>query len=507
MEEKPTSANFVLDRKPSSQDATSHLPAKSTLKAACAAVYDGEDPYPSLSGYHDYEPQLEFDDAELLERKPEPDVEDDLEDVEAVATTRGRDFLESPISDGTIDEDFAEALAKEVDVAGKVGSPTTPMVNTKIFGEETVEDYRDIAEHGIVDVVGDDKGGRKIIVVSACKLPSNKNFDNQRFLRYLMLTLDQYVDIDYSLVYFHHGLTSSNKPPLSWLWGLYKVVDRRYKKNLKTCFIVHPTSFIRVVYNFFKPIISAKFGRKIQYVNHLSELKQHMNINALPIPNPVREYDKKQSRLSQAVSTNNLSMSSWVASQQFGVTLEWIIDNQQCSVPPIVVAAISFLQQPDCLETEGIFRRSASAVTVKDLVQKVNRGETVSFERADVHTAAVLLKTFLRELSHPLMTYQLFDSILHFADIPRESRLNYCQDLVIKKLPDQNYVVLKYLMEFLCLVTDRCDMNKMTAANLAVVFGPNLAWPNDKTMSLQYIGHINTFTQFLIDNMYEVFII
>ena len=23
-------------------------------------------------------------------------------------------------------------------------------------------------------------------------------------------------------------------------------------------------------------------------------------------------------------------------------------------------------------------------------------------------------------------------------------------------------------------------MNKMTAANLAVVFGPNLAWPNDK---------------------------
>ena len=73
--------------------------------------------------------------------------------------------------------------------------------------------------------------------------------------RYLMLTLDQYVDIDYSLVYFHHGLTSSNKPPLSWLWGLYKVVDRRYKKNLKTCFIVHPTSFIRVVYNFFKPII------------------------------------------------------------------------------------------------------------------------------------------------------------------------------------------------------------------------------------------------------------
>ena len=81
-----------------------------------------------------------------------------------------------------------------------------------------------------------------------------------------------------------------------------------------------------------------------------------MNINALPIPNTVREYDKKQNRLSQAVSTTNLSMSSWVHSQQFGVTLEWIIDNQHCTVPPIMVSCINFLQQPDCLETEGIFR-------------------------------------------------------------------------------------------------------------------------------------------------------
>ena len=61
-------------------------------------------------------------------------------------------------------------------------------------------------------------------------------------------------------------------------------------------------------------------------------------------------------RLTQAVSTTNLSMSSWVQSQQFGVTLEWIIDNQHCTVPPIMMATIQFLQQPECLETEGIFR-------------------------------------------------------------------------------------------------------------------------------------------------------
>jgi len=409
------------------------------------------------------------------------------------------------MTDGSIEEDFEEALAREVATAGVLGSPETPVVNSKLFQDESIEDFSDIAEHGVVDVVGDDKGGRKIIVVSACKLPANKDFDNQRFLRYLMATLDQYVDMDYSLVYFHHGLTSKNKPPLSWLWGLYKVVDRRYKKNLKTCFIVHPTHFIRVVYNFFKPIISVKFGQKIQYVKQLSDLSQFMNLDRLPIPKEVIDHDRAQRRGSSQLSQRNLS--SWTPTQQFGVTIEWISANHPTTLPPIMTKCIDFLSHPDCLETEGIFRRSANAKAVRELQTKIDLGENIEFEQSDVHIAAVLLKTFLRELSAPVLTYQLFDSILHFSDLPKSSQLSYCQDLVIKKLPDQNYVVLKYLVEFISLVVDRCDMNKMTAANLAVVFGPNLAWPNDKTMSLTSIGPINAFTEYLFSNMHQVFII
>ena len=38
-----------------------------------AAPYSGEceDPYPSLSDYHDYEPNLEFDDSDLHQKHPE----------------------------------------------------------------------------------------------------------------------------------------------------------------------------------------------------------------------------------------------------------------------------------------------------------------------------------------------------------------------------------------------------------------------------------------------------
>ena len=34
------------------------------------------------------------------------------------------------MTDGTIEEDFEKALAREVALAGKVGSPETPLVNS-----------------------------------------------------------------------------------------------------------------------------------------------------------------------------------------------------------------------------------------------------------------------------------------------------------------------------------------------------------------------------------------
>jgi len=60
-----------------------------------------------------------------------------------------------------------------------------------------------------------------------------------------------------------------------------------------------------------------------------------------------------------------------------------------------------------------LFRRSANINHVRDLQNRINLGEPVDFGN-DVHLAAVLLKTFLRELEEPLMTFDLFDEITQF---------------------------------------------------------------------------------------------
>ena len=117
------------------------------------------------------------------------------------------------------------------------------------------DDFSDIAKHNCVELAGDDLFGRRIITIYACRLPNATRIHHLRLLKYIMYTLDRYVENDYCVVYFHFGLNSQNKPKLNFLYQAYKAFDRKYKKNLKALFLVHPTNFIRIVWQLFKPII------------------------------------------------------------------------------------------------------------------------------------------------------------------------------------------------------------------------------------------------------------
>lgn len=85
-------------------------------------------------------------------------------------------------------------------------------------------------------------------------------------------------------------------------------------------------------------------------------------------------------------------------------------------------------------------------------------------------------------------------------------RLELAKVIILQKLPDDNYRLLKYIFKFLCQIIDRKDLNKMTGSNLAIVFGPNLLWSKDKCASLASISAINYFTEFLLDNYKAIFV-
>ncbi|KAI4471300.1 rho gtpase-activating protein 68f [Holotrichia oblita] len=382
-----------------------------------------EEPYPSLSDYHDYEPNLEFDDTELLQA---PDALNnrelfiDLIDVES-------NGMGSPVSDFT-DENFDELL----------NGPAS-------FSSLVIDTYYNYFTNLTL-------------------------FD----LSYLRHTLDLYVEQDYSLIYFHYGLNSKNKPSIAWLWQAYKAFDRKYKKNLKALYVVHPTSFLKIISQVFRPVISVKFGKKLNYIHSLKELSDHIKLEQLAIPEDIKEYDKKIGGKTNATHVDSRHLESIEPTRQFGVTLQFIKQNYHVVIPPVVSECITYLDKPDALETEGLFRRSAYSVKIKQLKEVANRGANLTFDSP--HEAAVLLKTFLRELKEPILTQELYDEVIQFQ--------------------------CTYMF-----VMERADLNKMTAQNLAVVFGPNLIWSDSISMSLSAIGPINHFTHFLLQHHREIFII
>ncbi|XKL59670.1 hypothetical protein PGB90_000686 [Kerria lacca] len=420
-------------------------------------IIETEEPYPSLSDHHDYEPNLEFDDTELQASVAIADAA--IIEEEKNGEIVGFDYLESPVSDGTIEENFEEEL-----VNAPLSGPYSIIQSVTNYDNEEEEDFSDVSQYGIVEVVGDDTYGRKIITVTACKLPNNSQLNHQRLLRYLTNTLDMFVEQDYSLIYFHYGLNSKNKPSLAWLWQAYRAFDRKYKKNLKALYLVHPTNFIRFIWNLFKAVISVKFGRKIMYVNYLHELAQYLNLEQLNIAQPVLEHDRRitlkfnrNPKNLRTVSRSALEISTSqndneiLPTKQFGVSLSFIKKHNNDVIPPIVKQCVEFLSQPDALETEGIFRRSANVSLVREVQTQCDRGESVDF-KGDVHLAAVLLKTFLRELEEPLLTYELYDDIMQFQGLPKDTRAWHIKILILERLPEDNYLLLKYIVCFLSKV-------------------------------------------------------
>ncbi|XP_051885610.1 rho GTPase-activating protein 1 [Pristis pectinata] len=363
--------------------------------------------------------------------------------------------------------------------------------------------FYDIARRQIVEVAGDDNYGRKVIVFSACRMPPSHQLDHTKLLQYLKHTLDKYVESDYSVVYFHYGLTSQNKPSFSWLLEAYREFDRKYKKNIKALYIVHPTRFIKALLVVFKPIISMKFGRKILYMNHLGELEHFLKCDRMVIPGCVKKFDETIRAAQKPVPPVQTKQ---LPHQQFGIDLPTLRakDPEKRAIPLVMEQTVTYIKEHG-LNKEGIFRRSANVCLVREILDKYNNGVPVDFAvYGDVHLVAVMLKTFLRELPEPLLTYDLYDQVVSFGKVPVSNQAETIAKM-IQTLPEDNFVVLQYLLNFLRLVADNSELNKMTPSNLALVFGPTLMWAKNAAMSLSAINPINYFAQSLLENYSEIF--
>lgn len=140
------------------------------------------------------------------------------------------------------------------------------------------------------------------------------------------------------------------------------------------------------------------------------------------------------------------------------------------------------------MNEEGLFRIAGSATKVKRLKNAFDAGFlTMSYYRTDPHSIAGALKSYLRQLPEPLMTFALYDEWMKANSISdKDARLQSLWQ-VVKSLPEPNYNNLKYLIRFLAQLSTNSEKNKMSPQNIAIVIAPNLIWPPHQENNL-HIG-------------------
>ncbi|XP_064181495.1 rho GTPase-activating protein 24-like [Anguilla rostrata] len=166
----------------------------------------------------------------------------------------------------------------------------------------------------------------------------------------------------------------------------------------------------------------------------------------------------------------------------FGQRLEETVSHErrygERLAPLVVEQCVAFIRNRGLLEV-GLFRQPGQATLVKELQVAFDSGEKPAFDSStDVHTVASLLKLYLRELPEPVIPFSHYqDFLMCGKGAPGGRKQALDLKKLLHKLPVANFNLLHYICRFLDEVQSYSHINRMSAQNLATVFGPNILRP------------------------------
>ncbi|KAL2857705.1 hypothetical protein BJY01DRAFT_112279 [Aspergillus pseudoustus] len=150
-------------------------------------------------------------------------------------------------------------------------------------------------------------------------------------------------------------------------------------------------------------------------------------------------------------------------------------------LPAVVYRCLEYLRAKGAESEEGIFRLSGSNVVVKALRERFNTEGDVDFlagdQYYDVHAVASLFKQYLRELPSTVLTRELHIEFLRVLDFNEKHKKIAAFNSLVYRLPKPNLALLRALVQFLIVIVNNSDVNKMTVRNVGIVFAPTLNIP------------------------------
>ncbi|XP_055612970.1 unconventional myosin-IXb-like, partial [Uranotaenia lowii] len=160
----------------------------------------------------------------------------------------------------------------------------------------------------------------------------------------------------------------------------------------------------------------------------------------------------------------------------FGVPLTALCAGSDGIKIPAHIYSLIMMIEMHGLYSEGIYRKSGVSSKIKDLKARMDRGaagmEEIDYESYNVHVLTNVLKSFLREMPEPLLTFDRYDDFLRAADLSDTNDRVQTLLSLIKKIPPAHHCLLERLVFHLALVAKLEQYNRMSASSLAIVFAP-----------------------------------
>ncbi|KAJ2722585.1 hypothetical protein GGI07_003228 [Coemansia sp. Benny D115] len=374
----------------------------------------------------------------------------------ASASPQGRRGLVTS-SDDVLGLD-AEAF-REATIEGNDGGELATYVNEKLVYE-----------------AGVDFDSRPMLIFSACRLLNPDIVDYDRLLNLILFRLDDFVESDYTVVLFAANVRY--KPNLKWLFTAYRRLGRKYKKNLKALYIVHPSKWVQILMTAMNAVLSPKFAKKVQWIDTLSELAYKVPIDQINIPPEVYQHNatvEAEVRVPQYVPPARAQ----AGSRFFGVQLEKLMGvHGELGLPAPVADAVEYLYT-NALQVQDLFRRSPPSTTLQQVRSQYEAKGHVSVTYAvyGEHVAAAVLKTWCRELPQPIIPSHYYELIRQMPDPASQAdqAAVYARDVILPALADPPCVslLLAALFGLLRAIADNARVNNMTSGKLAVAWAPN----------------------------------
>ncbi|XP_067020315.1 rho GTPase-activating protein 15-like isoform X5 [Acropora muricata] len=192
----------------------------------------------------------------------------------------------------------------------------------------------------------------------------------------------------------------------------------------------------------------------------------------------------------------------------FGCHIGHLCEREKTSVPLFVNDCIAAIEKRG-LSFDGLYRVCGNVSTVQKLRIMVDQEEKVVLGEApfdDVHALTGSLKLYFRELPEPLIPYDFFSGfVTAIKQSTRKDKLTAMRSLAAQ-MPKVNCETLKLLLRHLRKLMEHSETNRMTAQNLAIVWGPNLMWPRYDSGDIAInMVHQNQIIEFLLLEYDHVF--